>query len=625
MARIEAVLPCHLQLVHSEVRLISAMDGKILGLWPFKCIRRYKFVGNLFSIEAGRKAPTGEGIFEFISNECSEIYRVMDTIIRTKAGSTTTRRFASERIHKQIQQEHQPVKKVNSVPVSTKNEVRYDYANPKVQSMVSRPPPLSLPLPSKPDSPSIQSDPTYDILSPGIATVDGKVSRRPPPSLPLPNKPDSPSIQSDPTYNILSPGIANVDGKVLKQNGTPSNDYEYNTLQFKSSPTEGQSPLQNVSKMAGSLGSYDTLTFTKDTSSKDETLKAKGLDRQYDTLQFGERKDSMDNELQNSSGSFYSMLDHSSGSLGSTGSVSGNTYDSLHSGSGPQSGDVSGTYDALGKPRPPTSLELGNNTYDALQHENQKPSSKESPSTQRKPTTLGVAPLKPAKPPPRRKPPSTPKQAEARKTCDAVQDKPNVPTHAPPRTISAGTKAEKPMKAPRKNATEAKEVERPKGESISEVIQKRIANHEPQVDDSGYATVDHEYSSIDYSKVSRSDSADSSDIYVDPDEDDIRGTPIPKPQQTKPAKPPRNNAQQIKNLFKKVPKPKADRQGGNFADELRKKLEIKIKKTGGRKSGQTKIGHQTGQSGIDDDIYDEVHDPQDPYYSEPDSYSEPAV
>ena len=623
MARIEAVLPCHLQLVHSEVRLISAMDGKILGLWPFKCIRRYKFVGNLFSIEAGRKAPTGEGIFEFISNECSEIYRVMDTIIRTKAGSTTTRRFASERIHKQIEQEHQPVKKVNSVPVSPKKQVqyRYDYANPGAQTKVSRPPPPPVPVPSKPDSPPIQSDPSYDILSLGSVNVDGKVSRRPPPSVPAPSKPDSPPIQSDPTYDILSPGNVNVNGKVVKQSETPSNDYEYNTLQFKSSPTEGQSPPQNTPKMAGSLGSYDTLTFTEDTSSQDKTLKAKGLDKQYDTLQFGGRKDSMDNELHKSSGSFYNTLDHSSGSFCCIGSVSGNTYDSLHSGGRPQSGEVSDTYDALGKPRPPATLELGNNTYDALQHENQKPASKESPSTQTKPTTPGVTPLKPAKPPPRRKPPSTPKQAGARKTCDAVQDKANVPSRGPPRNISAGAKPEKPIKAPRKNTTEAKEVE-----SISEMIQKRLANPEPQVDDSGYATVDHEYSSIDYSKVSRSDSADSSDIYCDPDEDDIRGTAIPKPQQTKPAKPARNNAQQIKNLFKKTPKPKADKQGGNFADELRKKLEFKIKKTGGHKSGQTsKTGHQTGQSGIDDDIYAEVDDPQDPYYSEADPYSEPAV
>ena len=589
MARIEAVFPCHLQLVHSEVRLVSAMDGKILGLWPFKCIRRYKFVGNLFSIEAGRKAPTGEGIFEFISNECSEIYRVMDTIIRTKAGSTTTRRLASEKVNKQIEQGHQPVRKVNSVPVSPHKVNQYDYANPDVKSKKSRPPPPSVPVPSAPDSLSTQSDPTYDILSPGTLSVDGNAG---------------------------------------KQDETPSNNYEYNTLQFGATPVEDHSPPQNASTMAGSAGSYDTLHFTDNSSSKDETLKAKGQDRQYDTLQFGDGKVANDgtrfgdNELQHSSGSFYNTLDHASGSIGSIGSVSSNTYDCLHSATG------SDTYDALGKPRPPTTLELSNNTYDALQHDNQKSTSKESPSTQTKSLTPAVVPPKPIKPPPRRKPPSTPKQQEVRKTLDPMQEKANIPPGTPPRKTSTGAKPEKPVKAPRRNIKEAKEVERPKAESISEVIQKRLANPEPPVDDGSYASVDPEYTSIDYSKVSRSGSADSSDIpvYADPDEDDIRGTPIPKPQQTKPTKPAaRNNPKQIKNLFKKAPKPKADKDGSNFADELKKKFENKLKKTGHKPASTSKTGNQTGQSSNDEDIYDEVDDSRGPYYSEPDAYSEPAV
>ena len=597
MARIEAVLPCHLQLVHSEVRLVSAMDGKLLGLWPFKCIRRYKFVSNLFSIEAGRKAPTGEGIFEFISNECSEIYRVMDTIIRTKAGDTTMRRLASERLQNQVQQEHHPVRKVNSVPVTLKQEVRYEYADP-VQTNMSRPPPPSVPLPHTPEMPPTQSEPTYDILSPGMNSAE-------------------------------------VDGKVVKQGGTPANNSPYDTLQFANTqPVEDLPP--RPSEMAGSPGSYDTLRFTDDTLDRDETSKAKGMGGQYDTLNFGERRDTMNdvqgtknmfdhNELQHSSGSFYNTLDHSSGSIGSIGSVSSNTYDSLHTtGSRPQSGEMSGTYDTMIKPRPPTTLDLGSNTYDALQHENQKPTGKDSPSTQKKPMTpsQGVVPPKPNKPPPRRRPPSTPKQPETqvRKTPEKPNI-PSVPPEAAARKISAGQKPEKPIRAPRKNAPakEAKDGSRLKAESITDVIQKRLANPQPPVDDGSYASVDHEYTSIDYTKVSRSDSADSSDIYTEPDQDNIRGTPIPKPAQTKSAKPTRNNPKPKKNLFKKAPpKPKAEVEAGNFADELKKKSHLK------KTAHKPVPTSQTGQSGIDDDIYDEV-DPRGPYYSEPDPYSEPAV
>ncbi|XP_028407776.1 uncharacterized protein LOC114530359 [Dendronephthya gigantea] len=598
MIRIEAVFPCHLQLVHSEVRLVSAMDGKLLGLWPFKCIRRYKFVGNMFSIEAGRKAPTGEGVFEFISNECSEIYRVMDTIIRTKAGNTTVRRLASERLSNQVQQEHQVIRKVNSVPVNTptKKTNQYDYANP-----THRPPPPPVPLPSPPVL-NAPSDPTYDILSPGAEGTE-------------------------------------TDGKAGKKERTLTNDSEYNTLQFGSPrPVETRSQVpQRAPKMAGSPGSYDTLRFgtsLESTSNKDETLKAKGKDDQYDTLQFDPQSSSFpidDNvsELPQSSGSFYNTLDHSSGSIGSVGSISSttsNTYDCLDTGNKRLS-NGSDTYDMLGnsrkeiKPQPPRTLDLGGNTYDALQHaESQKPTGRNSPVTSQKPTTpsQGMTPPKPNKPPPRKKPPSIPKQSEI------APRKASTPPEAPTKKISAGAKPNKPFRAHHKNPQDTKDSQKTKGESISDVIQKRLATTQPvddDDDDGSYASVDHEYASIDYSKVSKPETTDSSDIYTDPDQDDTKiVTPIPKP--AKPAKPSKPNPKAMMKLFKKGPaKAKSDSDGGHFADELKKKLELKLKKTEDNKSVTTS---QTGQTGNDDDIYDEV-DTCDPFYSEPDPYNEPAV
>ena len=608
MVRIDAVLPCHLQLVHSEVRLVSAMDGKLLGLWPFKCIRRYKFVGNTFSIEAGRKAPTGEGVFEFISNECSEIYRVMDTIIRTKAGNTTMRRLASERLSNQVEQEHQSIRKVNSVPVTpTKKTNQYDYAKPIAQASPPRPPPPSTPLPNPPEL-HAPSDPTYDILSPGAESTE-------------------------------------IDSKVGIQDRTLTNDTEYNTLQFASPrPVETRSLVpQRVPKVTGSPGSYDTLRFgtsLQNTSNKDETLKTQGKDGQYDTLQFDPQSSSHsidDNasELPQSSGSFYHTLDHSSGSVGSACSVSTNTYDSLDT-VNKRLSDQSDTYDLLSntrnevRPQPPITLNLGGNTYDALQHaESQNTTGRNSPGrnspgrnspgTSQKPTTpgQGMTPRKPNRPPPRKKPPSIPKPSET------APRKASTPSDAPTKKISAGNKPDKPIRMPRQIAQDTKDNQRTKGESVSDVIQKRLATAQPVDDDDGsYVPVDHEYACIDYSKISKPETTDSSAIYVDPDQEDIKVvTPIPRP--TKPAKPGWNNAIPMKKLFKKgPPKVKSDSNGGHFANELKKKLELKLKKTGDNKPATTS---QTGLTGNDDVIYDEVDNTRESSYSELDPYDEPAV
>ena len=602
MVRIDAVYPCHLQLVHSEVRLVSAMDGKLLGLWPFKCIRRYKFVGNLFSIEAGRKAPTGEGIFEFISNECSEIYRVMDTIIRTKAGNTTMRRFASEKGAGQIGQGHLPVRKVHSVPVSPIKEVQYDYADPK-QNAVSKAAPPPVPLHSPGKLPTPQSEPTYDILSPGSDSVDG-------------------------------------DSKIPRQGVTSSDGNQYNTLQFdKTRPVENRSPVMpRAVEMSTSPGSYDTLRFVDETSNRDDTLKA---NEQYDTLQFEDRNNALpsvinsvqvtkngfdDNELPKSSGGFYDTLDHSSGSIGSIVSTASNAYDSIStSRSRPQSGG-SDTYDSLNstkqetKPQPPTTLNLADNTYDALQPEKQRPTGKSSPVTVQKPMTpgQGVGPP-PNKPPPRKKPPSIPKHPEipARKISAG-----QVPHNVPGRKINNGGKPEKPIKPPRRKAPIRKDDQSPKTESISDVLQKRLANPSPPEDDGSYASVDHEYTKIDYSTVSNQGIADASNIYAEPVENGIWAAPIPKPVQAKPFK---NNLKPKKNLLKKTAQPKptggSAEGGGNFADELKKKLEIKLKKKGHKPAP----ADSAASANTYETIYDEVNDQYDPYYSEPDPYNEPAV
>ena len=48
--------------------------------WPLKCIRRYgvNVDGDLIAVEAGRRAPSGEGLYAFRTTEASEIRRRID-------------------------------------------------------------------------------------------------------------------------------------------------------------------------------------------------------------------------------------------------------------------------------------------------------------------------------------------------------------------------------------------------------------------------------------------------------------------------------------------------------------------------------------------------------------------
>lgn len=51
--------------------------------WPLKYLRRYGYDDNLFSFEAGRRCPTGEGIYAFSTRSAEAIFRLVETNIRT--------------------------------------------------------------------------------------------------------------------------------------------------------------------------------------------------------------------------------------------------------------------------------------------------------------------------------------------------------------------------------------------------------------------------------------------------------------------------------------------------------------------------------------------------------------
>ena len=51
--------------------------------WPFTCIRKYgiHLNGNVFALEAGRRAPSGEGLFAFKTDDAAEIKERIDYYI----------------------------------------------------------------------------------------------------------------------------------------------------------------------------------------------------------------------------------------------------------------------------------------------------------------------------------------------------------------------------------------------------------------------------------------------------------------------------------------------------------------------------------------------------------------
>lgn len=105
MTKLGASDVCHLHVANSELRLLCAKDGRLLVAWPFTCLRRYMSTRGKFTVEAGRRAPTGEGKFTFLTPQHDEIYKLLDNVVKSRAG------------HKPgATSSHEPLKKTKSVP-----------------------------------------------------------------------------------------------------------------------------------------------------------------------------------------------------------------------------------------------------------------------------------------------------------------------------------------------------------------------------------------------------------------------------------------------------------------------------------------------------------------------------
>lgn len=55
-------------------QIVLRQDNKVLFVWPLKHVRRFGYTSNSFSIEAGSKCITGEGLFIFRCNNAILLY-----------------------------------------------------------------------------------------------------------------------------------------------------------------------------------------------------------------------------------------------------------------------------------------------------------------------------------------------------------------------------------------------------------------------------------------------------------------------------------------------------------------------------------------------------------------------
>ena len=543
------------------------MDGKVLGMWPFKCIRRYKFDGNVFCIEAGRKAPTGQGLFQFISNECSEIYRVMDNIIRSKAVDPTMQRPASAKAQKAAEK-HNRVRKTQSVPPTPpkSNELHYDYATPQCnipglpdsnapQASIS-----TLPKQSPSTERGLEADNSYDVLYP----VD--------PS------PKDYSFESH--FSNLPDTISK-----LEQNNS------YDTLRFDTSSTsQGNGDVQ----VQGSGGVYDTLQFDQH-DGKASHLKG-GRSGSYDKLQFNRSPNNLTLSFEDGT----CGDNKTNGFESCDGITSDNVYNTLShlQISQPAGHADANTYDSLADST--SSCQPNANTYDSLA--DTKTSVERLPDhTDKRPKhPVPEKPVAPARPPPRKK-------------LGGSQDK--VPQSKKPAAPS------KPVRVPKQrrdspDSNDGNAAANTTQGNRKEIIQQKLT--QPDDDNGTYATIDHDYASIDYSKVAKSDSEPSADaVYSQPYDPGSKPIPsnLPKPAKLKLKAP-----KVMKNIFKKtqaLPKPKTPTDGDvPFANELKRKLSDQLKKSDAAtiRGGTDSNSPATTQGrNADEGIYDEVNNSANTY------------
>jgi hypothetical protein len=80
-------LDSYFTLIVTSVSISLAEDGKVLFTWPFRHIRRYGCTKEGFSLEAGRKCVSGDGLFSFVTRDGNSIFQSVATHVNSLKAS----------------------------------------------------------------------------------------------------------------------------------------------------------------------------------------------------------------------------------------------------------------------------------------------------------------------------------------------------------------------------------------------------------------------------------------------------------------------------------------------------------------------------------------------------------
>lgn len=233
--------------------------------WPIRTLRRYGFEFNIFSFEAGRRCPTGEGIFAFRCVQAEQLFRLLQANIQRSCGNLNVphgdisqsnylepravpmNRYRLESVGSSSSCPHTPVSpgQVSSPiynfeerDIKTKSDDKKNYSPVKVKN-------------------SATSSPLYINVETGMDD-DGKASSSQNPYLCLPEKYNKHYLELPPGKHYMD--LPAVEGQVEE---SPENKLEYILVDVdsnkKPSSPVGKRPIE-ASKV--SVG-YTTIDFQR--------------------------------------------------------------------------------------------------------------------------------------------------------------------------------------------------------------------------------------------------------------------------------------------------------------------------------------------------------------------------
>ena len=91
----------NLEITPTEVRLIDIKQTKRTIVWAYQEIRKFNTSTNLFTLEVGRRSQTGEGVFNFNTNNAKELYKCIDSHIERLIRDKTIHKEVSNSVRAQ--------------------------------------------------------------------------------------------------------------------------------------------------------------------------------------------------------------------------------------------------------------------------------------------------------------------------------------------------------------------------------------------------------------------------------------------------------------------------------------------------------------------------------------------